>query len=461
MEPREHRIRPVGESENTHWGDTGDTRGWQWSNSPILCLSAGGHHPRGAKHPVCLYVTWPPAPDGSGEKESKMNEQRQARRVIGLDAHPYLFTAAALSGSDALQAKTEWVVDRVDLSRLETVLKKRTQPGDVIVLEASGNSFSVAERLFAAGLHPIILESQSVGKVGKAYCATDKVDAIKIARVYFSGLAHEVWIPDPKAAERRELFFGHRNAVRDSVRARNRIWAFLNQQSRRRPKNIRLASPKALDALLALRPWTQMQRMLLGEEVLAFQQAEARRKRFRMEIALEVTNDPQILKMIRLLGIRDKVAFALAAFIGPIDRFENPKKLVAFFGLNPIVNRSGINGGNGPLSHYGRSDVRVLLIQAAQSIMRHGQGDTHRWAVALKMRKGNNIAVVALARKLVVSVWYLLKGFFTPMAEVTDHIRIKIHKIACEISLLRIRSMGFKSLKEFEEKTLNILTQTI
>ena len=26
MEPREHRIRPVGESENTHWGDTGDTR---------------------------------------------------------------------------------------------------------------------------------------------------------------------------------------------------------------------------------------------------------------------------------------------------------------------------------------------------------------------------------------------------------------------------------------------------
>ena len=31
MEPREHRIRPVGESENTHWGDTGDARGLQWS----------------------------------------------------------------------------------------------------------------------------------------------------------------------------------------------------------------------------------------------------------------------------------------------------------------------------------------------------------------------------------------------------------------------------------------------
>jgi len=380
--------------------------------------------------------------------------------VIGLDAHPYLFTVAALSGADALQAKTEWVVDRVDLSRLETVLKKRTQPGDVIVLEASGNSFAVAERLFAVGLHPIILESQSVGKVGKAYCATDKVDAIKIARVYLSGLAHEVWLPDKKAAERRELFFGHRNAVRDSVRARNRIWAFLNQQCRCRPKNLRLASPKALDELLALHSWTQMERILLKEEMLAFQQAEARRKRLRTEIAVEVTGDPQILKLIRLLGIRAKIAFALAAFIGPIDRFENPKKLVAFFGLNPSVNRSGINGGNGPLSHYGRSDVRALLIQAAQSIMRHGQGDTHDWAVALKMRKGNNIAVVALARKLVVSVWYLLKGFFTKMTEVTTHIRIKMHKIASEIGLVRIRAMGYKSLSEFEEKTLKIIIQT-
>ena len=48
LEPREHRIWPVGESENTHWGDTGDARRFRWSNSPFLCLSAGGHHPRGA-----------------------------------------------------------------------------------------------------------------------------------------------------------------------------------------------------------------------------------------------------------------------------------------------------------------------------------------------------------------------------------------------------------------------------
>lgn len=390
-----------------------------------------------------------------------METQTQVRKVIGLDVHPYLFSAAALSGADAGEAKMRWLVDRVSLDRLEAVLAKRTQPGDVIVLEASGNSFAVAERLFAIGLHAIVLESQAVGKVGKSYCATDRVDAVKIARVYLSGLAQAVWIPDGKAAERRELFFGHRNAVRDAVRARNRIWGFLNQHGLRRPRGLRLTGPKALEALVALHDWTDMQQLLLTEELRALQDAEARRRRLRTEIAVVVATDPQVLKLTRLLGIRDKVAFALAAFIGTIERFENPKRLVAYFGLNPSVNRSGIGGGNGALAHCGRSDVRALLIQAAQSILKYGQGSTHRWAVALKMRRGGNIAVTALARKLTVSVWYLLKGLFTPLTEITTTLAVKIHKIASEIGLPRLRAMGFASGAAFEKEMLRILMQTV
>ncbi|MEI7903056.1 MAG: IS110 family transposase [bacterium] len=384
-------------------------------------------------------------------------EQPPLRRVIGLDAHPTLFSAAALAGPDALQARVEWVVDRVPLHRLESVLKKKVPTGTIIALEASGNSFAVAARLTAVGLDARVLESQAVGKVGKAYCATDKVDAIKVGRVYLSGLAHEVWRPDDQAAERRELFFGHRNAVRDAVRARNRIWAFLNQQCLRRPAGLRLSAPAALSELLKLHAWTPLQQLLLREEVEAFQFAERRRQRLRAEIAAAVANDPRVLRLIRLLGVRDKVAFALSAFVGSVERFENPKKLVAYFGLNPSVSRSGTSGGNGGLAKYGRADVRALLIQAAQSILRHGQGPTHRWAVALKMRKGATIAVAALARKLVVSIWYLLKGLFTPLTEVTAQLKIKMHKIACEIGSERIQIWGFTSNREFEDRKLEEL----
>jgi transposase len=389
-----------------------------------------------------------------------MGTETQVGKVIGLDVHPTMFSAACLCGLNAMEAKVEWVKDRVGLKDLERVLQRAVQAGDLVALEASGNSFKVAERLLAIGLRPVILESQAVGKVGKAYCATDRIDAIKIARVYLSGLARSVWIPDGKAAERRELFFLHRNAVRDSVRARNRIWAFLNGQCQRNPRGLKLAGKDALKALLALRSWTPMQKTVLEEQLQSFQHAEQQRKRLSARIAEEVSCNPDVLKMTRLLGIRDKVAFALAAFIGTITRFENPKKLVAFFGLNPIVSCSGKSGGNGPLSHYGRQDVRALLIQAAQSILRSGSGPTHKWAVALKMRKGANIAVAGLARKLVVSVWYLLQGAFTQLTEATPSIRIKIHKIVGEIGRPRIRQLGYSSSLAFEKEVLALLMRT-
>lgn len=394
--------------------------------------------------------------------KSRGHMNQQVRRVIGLDAHPYLFSAGALAGSDAREARQEWVVDRVDLKELEPVLKKRTQPGDIVVLEASGNSFHIAERLQVMGLKPVVIGSAAVARVGSTYCATDKVDAIKLARVYLSGLAmrEEVWIPDAQATERRELFFLHRNAVRDAVRARNRVWAFLNQYGVQHPEGFELASEHALEKLLPLRAWTSMQQMALAELVLVFQQADERRVRLHARIASEVAADPTILRLVTLLGVRDRVAFALAAFIFPIERFANPKKLVAFLGLCPSVQTSGIGGGHGPLSGYGRADVRALLIQAAHSILRYGRGPTHRWALALKMRKGANIAVAAVARKLVVSVWYLLKGCFTPMTEPTPQLRIKLRKIASAIGRPTLKQLGYDSLADFEIQKLQTIFRT-
>jgi hypothetical protein len=48
-------------------------------------------------------------------------QPQKPRRVIGLDAHPTLFSAAALLGHDAHDAQVEWVVDRLPLERLRAI----------------------------------------------------------------------------------------------------------------------------------------------------------------------------------------------------------------------------------------------------------------------------------------------------------------------------------------------------
>ncbi|MEY4006299.1 MAG: hypothetical protein RLZZ221_2395, partial [Verrucomicrobiota bacterium] len=71
----------------------------------------------------------------------------------------------------------------------------------------------------------------------------------------------------------------------------------------------------------------------------------------------------------------------------------------------------------------------------------------------LCLRKGHrNIAVTAVARKLTVSIWYLLKGLFRPLASVDDSLKVKLTKLATAIGLPAIRELGFKSKAAFIEE---------
>jgi transposase len=369
-----------------------------------------------------------------------------------MDAHPTMFSVATLEGRDPATARVVAVKDRLPIEHLERWLEKDVHPGDVIALEASGNSFALVDRIAAKGRQAVVLESASVGMVGKAYCSTDKLCAIKIAKVYMTGLAHVVWKPDAKTMARRDLFFAYRNSVKDTTRCRNRIWGFFNQRGMRRPQGLRYALPETEEQVLGLRKWTPFEQMLIRDMLTAFRQANERRSRLEALIAEEVTSDPSLLKLVRLMGVRHIVAFAMSAFVGHIARFPNPKCLVAYFGLNPVVRTSGEGGGTGRLAHTGRSDVRTLLIQAAHSILRYGKDRQHTWAVALKMRKGKTVAVAALARKLVVACWYLMRGLFTELTDIPGQLKLKLHKIACEIGLARIKVCGYKSVLAFEHE---------
>lgn len=57
---------------------------------------------------------------------------------------------------------------------------------------------------------------------------------------------------------------------------------------------------------------------------------------------------------------------------------------------------------------------------------------------------GRNVAVVAVARKMVTALWYLLMGMFTPLTEPTPHLQRKIRFLAEEIGIKAVRDMGFR-----------------
>jgi Transposase len=182
-----------------------------------------------------------------------MNKNRG--RVIGLDVHPDSFAGAVAEGSDPASAQVLSTSTRIELEQLERWALRHTRREDTLVLEASGNAFAVAARLRALPRAVEILDSHRAGKVGKVYCANDRVDAVKIARIYLSALSPIVWQPDEKTLERREVFSAYQAVVKESTRAKQQLRAMLNEHCVRLEKGFRLCHPRAITRLLQLRSW--------------------------------------------------------------------------------------------------------------------------------------------------------------------------------------------------------------
>lgn len=381
-----------------------------------------------------------------------------ARRIIGVDMHPEVFTAAALCGGEAATAQVEWVHHRVASPQLESWVQRSVRPADLLVLEASGNSVETVQRMERAGGHAIILESQKAGQIGKTYCKTDKVDAVKLARIYLSGLATVVWKPDETTRARREVFQRHRKTVQDTTRARNRLKSWFNEHNYRPAPGLRLTTVAALAEVCKSRPWTATQTLLLTQMFEDLWQAESRRKQLRALMAQEILTDPGLLQLIRLFGICHITAFGLGAIIGDIHRFRTPKQLVAYLGLNPSIHESaGHSQGGGTCGGHGRGDLRAVLVQAAHSILIHRHSPLHRWGWALCLRRNKKVAVVAIARKLTVACWYLLQGRFNSLEEIDQILHAKIHKLATAVGRKSIMALGYSSVAVFKEEKCKLL----
>jgi transposase len=381
----------------------------------------------------------------------KISNQIKSKRIIGLDMHPDVYCAASLKGNDPATAVVEWVKDRMATNSIESWAKRNLTSSDTIVLEASGNSFEIAAKLKKLGLNALVLESVQASRIKDSYCNDDKASAIKLARVYLTGLSKVVWQPDEETRERREVLFLHRNTVKQTTRLRSSIRSFLNEHCVRLPQGTRLTQQSGLDKALSLHPWSAMQTMIIEMKFNQLWTAESQRTQLGQIMAKTVLGDDKLRPLLRLLGVRHIIAFAIGALVGDIRRFKTHKKLVAYIGLSPRRTQSGNNkeGRERGIGHGGRKDLRALLIQSGQNALNTKTSPLHSWGWKLLIRKCRNVAVAAVARKIVVSIWHLLSGHFTPLTEATTSIRVKLTKLGTLLGKSHLLDSGFKNNTDF------------
>ncbi|MCL1922249.1 MAG: IS110 family transposase [Kiritimatiellaeota bacterium] len=372
--------------------------------------------------------------------------QRSDGKVVGVDSHPDFVVAAVCQGREAFSARTVEVTGQMGIGEFVQWAAGRFRRDDLILVEASGNSFHLCAELQAAGLRCAVVESAALSRYADPWKDDDRRAAERIVTGYLTGLAPCVWTPDEKTRERRDLLHCYRRAEQEETAAGNEIKGFLNQHGIRAGKRS-LKNSKTLEWVLAQRQWSPVQRRLIEERFAAHAAAARRRREFRSMICAQIAACPLMRRCMRLAGIGPINAFAALAVIGDCSRFACPKSLAAYLGLNPGAKTSGaskhakVGVGKG----RGRQDMRTLLIQAAQALLRSRRPDPlQKWGAALLFRKGHrNIAVAAVARKLAMRLWRVL-SFEQPIEgiEHNDALLSKMRKLLTDMGRAARADLG-------------------
>jgi transposase len=148
----------------------------------------------------------------------------------------------------------------------------------------------------------------------------------------------------------------------------------------------------------------------LVRQILQYQKEIQRLKQQMLELYAQVNEQDSLLTTIT--GIGKEAAIVLEAYIGDVNRFPDAKKMVAYFGMNPVINQSGKRTQRASyLEKKGSGVVRHKLFMALLRIVRLKEGALYKYYARLVARgKPKLVAIAAAMRKLLVIIYAMLKN---------------------------------------------------
>jgi transposase len=116
----------------------------------------------------------------------------------------------------------------------------------------------------------------------------------------------------------------------------------------------------------------------------------------------------QMRRLMTLPGVSSVTAAALLSAIGDVSRFPSPRHLVSYLGLDPRVRQSGSEPArHGRISKQGAGRGAARARRGGLARRPHLRAAA-RLRGARQEQTGAQVAIVAVARKLVVIAWHML-----------------------------------------------------
>ncbi len=281
---------------------------------------------------------------------------------------------------------------------LLAVLKNPAYHFERIGLEAGPLSQWLFSALAEAELPVVCVETRHMQAVLKAQInKTDRNDARGIAQMIRVGLYRPVHVKTLRSQKLRMLLTHRKllqskaiaieNDLRGTLRnfglkvGKVRFEARIQELVENLPDLAELVEP-----LLIVRRALREQIVILHRRLLAI-----------------VRDDEVCRRLMTTPGVGPVVALTYRATVDVPARFRKSKSVGAVFGLTCSKYQSGEIDRSGSISRCGDEMMRVMLYEAAQSMLRSKKWSWLKaWAMQIARRRGMKKAIVALARRLAV-----------------------------------------------------------
>ena len=320
------------------------------------------------------------------------------------------------------------LLDLLSRSRAKAEQRYGVRVKAIVIQEAGLDGFWIHRLLLANGVESHIVDAASIAVDRRHRRAkTDSIDGETLLRTLMAWARGErrvcsmVRAPSPEEEDRRRLTRERGTLLKERIQHTNRIRGLLSGQGIRDYNPLRRDRSERLEAL----------RTGDGRELPPLLKAEIRRELDRIAVAAtqlaaverardalirtdaEERNNPAAL-LLKLKGMGPE--FASLLWLESLFRsFDNRRQVASYGGLAPSPWQSGSVERDQGISKSGNRRLRKTMIELAWFWLRH-QPDSalSRWFHArVGSAKGRirRIAIVALARKLLVALWrYVTQG---------------------------------------------------
>ena len=324
--------------------------------------------------------------------------------IIGADYHPG-FQQVAFVDTDSGEFQEKRLAHREEAEKFYRALAgQKVRVG----MEASGQARWFERLLSELHFELWIGDAAKIRTKRVRKQKTDRQDAQLILQLLLEDRFPKIWVPSGENRDLRQLLWHRHRMVQARTRIMNQLQSVaLNEGLRCKKRLWRQHGREQLESF-RLAPWASRRRRDLLELLDRLNPTIAE---LSQAVEQEAEKCPEARRLMTHPGVGALTALAFVLIIGQAERFDCGKQVASYLGLVPLEDSSGSRRRLGHITKQGSSMMRFLLVEAAQVTVRSVPEWRSKY-LHLMMRRGRKTAKVAMARKLAVRLyWMMRKGW--------------------------------------------------